>query len=207
MSSAADVRHAATTMSEAKPGTAPLGRDIAEAFHNMSAPPKSVIQFEGLGALAERGQPGGSGVTSLGYGGRRIFGTPVRFALPSAWRRLKSPGILRRVDPTAAPTPREQCDACLGRLINGRARALPLPAGCVLIPPRDSHPVLWDDGLTALAVLAKCTDTVWLRGRAPSLAAALERWSVSLLVPPAFAADLPAPPANPPGNKRNRRNS
>lgn len=185
----------------------PVGRDITEALHNMFATPKSVIQFDGLSDLASQQDPDGNGVAMLGNAGRRLFGTPVRVELPPAWRRLKARGILRQLDPAAklrSPAARE---SRIADLIEQRAGTLPLPAGCVLIATHDSHPMLWGDALTTLAVLAKCTDTVWLRSRAPSLAAALERWSVSLLVPPAFAADLPATPTKRPGARRKRRQS
>ena len=43
--------------------------------------------------------------------------------------------------------------------------------------------------LTALAILSKCTDTVWLRDKQPSLTGSFERGAVSLLVPPGF--DVP----------------
>jgi hypothetical protein len=76
-------------------------------------------------------------------------------------------------------------------LIDERAAALPLPDGCAAIPPRVEHRILWWDPLSALAVLAKCSAHVWLRAKTPSLAAAIARREVSLLIPPAFAARLP----------------
>ena len=35
------------------------------------------------------------------------------------------------------------------------------------------HRILWADPLSALAILAKCSDSIWLRAKTPSLSAAL----------------------------------
>ena len=165
--------------------TALAGRDVEGLLHNMSAPPKSVVRFEGLAGLSN----------SLGTGVERpVCGAAVRFTLPAEVLELKAPELLRLLDPASETCAPEACEARITRLLNERAAKLPLPAGCVVIPPTDSHPVLWPDAASALAVLAKCTDTVWLRGKIPSLLSALERRSVTLLVPPAFAAQLPAAP-------------
>jgi hypothetical protein len=178
-------------------------------LHNMSVPPKTVVKFEGLGALARRKPSGGTGGTTLEYGGIGLFGTPVRFALPAdvGRRGLKTTGILRWLEPTAGlRTAKLRTSAARRRhveaLIDQRAASVPLPEGCVVIPSLEAHPVLWSDLLTTLAVLAKCTDTLWLRERPASLVSALERARVSLLVPPAFAEALPdalpdAHPADP----------
>jgi hypothetical protein len=171
-----------------------LDTDLSPLLHNMSTPPKTVVKFEGLGGLARRRDTGGSGIAPLGYAGQQTFGTPVRFVLPPEWHRLKAPGILRKLDPESNPSSPEARELRIALLIEQRAAELPLPEGCVVIAAHETHPVLWDDGLTALAILAKCTDTVWLRGKTPSLASAFERGTVSLLVPPAFSDRLPAAP-------------
>jgi hypothetical protein len=49
---------------------------------------------------------------------------------------------------------------------------------------------LWPDPLAAIAALTKCTDTVWLRGKAPTLINLTQRRNVSLLVPPDFLEQL-----------------
>jgi hypothetical protein len=168
--------------------------DVYPLLFNMGAPPKTVVKFEGLGGLVRSPDSGGGGTAPLDPAGRQTFGTPVRFVLPPEWHRLKTAGLLRKIDPASKLRAAEARALRITTLIEQRADALPLPEGCVVIPSDETHPVLWDDGLTALAVLAKCTDTVWLRGRAPSLASAFERGKVSLLVPPAFAVHLPAAP-------------
>jgi hypothetical protein len=75
-------------------------------------------------------------------------------------------------------------------LIGRRAEELPLPDCCVVLPPAATHRVVWPDLLSALAVLTKCSNAIWLRAKAPSLQAGLQRRDVSLLVPPSFAMRL-----------------
>src|SRR5450631_2283906 len=76
-------------------------------------------------------------------------------------------------------------------LIEECALKLPLPEGCVVIPVRPTHQVLWTDVLTTLAILTKSTATVWLRSKTPSISSIANRIAVSLLVPPGFASHLP----------------
>ena len=155
--------------------------------HNMSSPPKSVVNFEGLNSMAGHRHPLG-----LDYIDRVLFGTPIHFALLDEWRRLRTPGFLRLIDKGSKRRSPAAGEARLHQLIEQRAKTLPLPEGCVTIPGSISHPVLWSDALSVLTILTKCTTTVWLRHKTPSLLAALEQRSISLLVPPAFAHRLPA---------------
>lgn len=158
--------------------------DHGPLLHNMSAPPKSVVKYTGL---AELGPMLEGDTDPSGTAGRGVFGTPVRFDLPIALEG-KLPGeILDSLGIAAEPDP----DSHLVRLINARAAELPLPDGCLVIPAGPTHPRLWSDALTALAILSKCSDTLWLRAKAPALLAARQRNSVSLLVPPNFAHQLP----------------
>ncbi len=194
------VRHVPFLMDDPTPEPEPYeSPDIAEAVErawtlkNMSAPPKTVVKFEGLRELNARRQPGGADVTDADHGSERLFGTPVRFVLSPKVRHLGASSLLRLLDPTSSKRSPLSCETRLAELLDARAGALPLPEGCLLITSSRSHAVLWDDDLTTLAVLTKCTDTVWLRGRTPSLASARERGAVTLLVPPAFAARLPEP--------------
>jgi hypothetical protein len=160
-------------------------------LHNMSAPPKSAVRYAGLAGLATQGGPGGSGVTQLKYRGENLFGTPVRFSLGSEWLGLKPFEILDRLGVALGQAPGSDPSKELALLINQRAIELPLPEGCAVIPADPSHKALWNDPLAALAILSKSTDTVWLRSKTPSLLGALQRESVSLLVPPGFALQLP----------------
>ncbi len=156
-------------------------------LHNMSAPPKSVVKYEGLSALATRNLPGGSGVTCIKYQGERLFGTPVRFELEADWCGLTPREALLRLGTVPDADPSRQ----LAALINRRADELPLPDGCAVIPVRDDHVLRWRDPLTMLAILSKSAATVWLRSKTPLMTVALRREPVSLLVPPAFAGRLP----------------
>jgi hypothetical protein len=156
-------------------------------LHNMSAPPKSVVKYEGLSGLALHRSPGGTGLTSVGYRNPAVFGRYVRFELPQAWRGLDALGILRSLEVAHDEAIHGRPERHLQMLVNQRADALPLPEGCAVVPTAHAHPMPWPDPLAALAVLSKSTDTVWLRGKTPALVAAVQREAVSLLVPPAFA--------------------
>jgi hypothetical protein len=165
-------------------------------LHNMSAPPKSVVRYEGLSGMAKQGSPGGSGLTSVSFRGKSLFGTALRFNLPPDWIGLTPLELLARLQIDADSLPggeRSDADPArrLAALLNRRASELPLPDGCAVIPVRANHQVLWNDVLTVLAITSKCTETIWLRSKTPSLIAAVQRESVSLLVPPGFAGKLP----------------
>ena len=152
-------------------------------LHNMSAPPKSVVKYSGLSSLA----------TSISQGSAGVFGTPVRFVLPADMLGKTPAYILRYlgVELICAKEAAQQLDL----LISARADELALPEGCVVISSEPSHPVIWPDALSALAILAKCSDSIWLRGKQPALNAALKRRQVTLLVPPLFANHLPKAPS------------
>ena len=148
-------------------------------LHNMSAPPKSVVKYSGLSSL----------VGSPAQANAGVFGTPVRFALPANLLGKTPAYILRHlgVELLHAKDAAQQLDL----LINARAQELTLPEGCAVIPAASTHPLIWPDTLSALAVLAKCSDAIWLRGKQPALCGALKRRQVTLLVPPLFAHHLP----------------
>jgi hypothetical protein len=187
-------------------------REAHGLLHNMSAPPKSVLRYEGLAGLASQNGPGGSGVTQLRYTAKEFFGTPVRFAFDLAWTKLSAIEILNYlqvevvtslpansqagVEPSveqlkALNTARAQAATRqLNALINQRAQAMPLPEGCAVIVPRPEHAVLFADLLSTLAVFSKCTESIWLRSKTPSLIAARCYQEVSLLIPPNFYEKL-----------------
>lgn len=162
-------------------------RDSGALLHNMSAPPKSVVKYSGLADLATVRSPGGSGVTGIGFKGNGVFGIPVRFALPADLAGKSPADVLRHLGADAQPDPERQLCA----LINARANEMPLPEGCAVIAALESHRLIWADALSALAILAKSSDAIWLRAKTPALNAALTRTQVTLLVPPLFADRLP----------------
>ena len=156
----------------------------------MSAPPKTVVKYEGLEGLAKQSGPGGSGVTGLKYTNPVINGLAVRFVLPTEFIGQDPEKILRllkiyRSDQFST------ADSQLVDLINHRADELPLPQGCAVMAAHDSHGVIWPDALSALAILTKCTDSIWLRSKTPSIASVKGKPSLSLLVPPLFINQLP----------------
>jgi len=156
----------------------------------MSAPPKTVVKYAGLEGLAKQSGPGGSGVTGLKYTNPVINGLAVRFVLPTEFIGQDPEKILRllkidRSDQFSA------AESQLVALINHRADELPLPEGCAVMAVNDSHGVIWPDALSALAILTKCTDSIWLRSKTPSLASIKGKPSLSLLVPPLFTNRLP----------------
>jgi hypothetical protein len=162
-------------------------RDSGALLHNMSTPPTSVVKYSGLADLATVRSPGGSGVTGIGFKENGVFGTPVRFALPADLAGKSPADVLRHLGADAQPDPQRQLCA----LVNARANELPLPEGCVVIAALEGHRLIWADALSALAILAKCSESIWLRAKTPALNAALARTQVTLLLPPLFAGRLP----------------
>ncbi len=162
----------------------------ADLLHNMSAPPKSVMKYSGLADLASTTGPGGSGVCSIKFKGSSVFGKPVRFTLTVALMSKTPAFILRHL----GIEPIEDGQKQLIALIDARARELTLPDGCVVIPALPEHPILWSDTLATLAVLCKCSDSIWLRNKTTALSTGLQHTQVTLLVPPLFARRLPKAP-------------
>ena len=156
-------------------------------LHNMSAPPKTVVKYSGLSDLARTIGPGGSGVAAIKFKGREIHGTPVRFMLGSSYAGRTPEKLLAALGYEAVA----DVEGRLAELINARAQELPLPDGCAVIAGRSDALVIWRDPLAALAILAKCSDYVWLRAKTPAIHAALRRNTVTLLIPPQFAARIP----------------
>jgi len=177
--------------------------DASPLLHNMSAPPKSLVKYSGLADLSTIRRPTGSKDSSVEFDGAGVFGIPVRFALPAELVGQTPADVLRylgvdlqrdvQADAQADAKPASEADAHrqLCELIDTRANELPLPEGCVVIASLPSHRFIWTDALSALAILAKSSEAIWLRSKSPALSAALARTQVTLLVPPAFAHLLP----------------
>ena len=166
------------------------GESQSQLLHNMSAPPKTVVKYAGLEGLAKQSGPGGSGVTGLKYSNPVVNGLAIRFVLPTEFIGQDPEKILRllKIDRSDQFSTAE---SQLVALINHRADELPLPEGCAVMAVNDSHGVIWPDALSALAILTKCTDSIWLRSKTPSLASIKGKPSLSLLVPPLFTNHLP----------------
>lgn len=165
-------------------------QDHTSLLHNMSAPPKTVVSFTGLGFA----KPAQSPKAALAHdaaarNGAEDFGTVLTFALAAEMSAKSARSILRLLQAKPGSDP----DGTLTALIEARAAELPLPDGVLVVPPnaRGLHRILWPDLLSVLAVLSKCSDHVWLRAKNPALSAALARRSVSLFVPPTLHHRLP----------------
>ncbi len=166
------------------------GADSSPLLHNMSAPPKTVVKYAGLEGLTKQSGPGGSGVTGIKYMNPRVFGQAVRFLLPQVFFEQEPENILKLLRISHNSKFRNATEQ-LTALINQRAKELPLPEGCAVIKTDATHTEIWTDALSVLAILTKCTDTIWLRSKTPSLAGARAKRTVSLLVPPLFINHLP----------------
>lgn len=159
-------------------------------LHNMSAPPKSVVKYMGLSGLVTQVGLGGSGMTSLKYAGALRLGEVVRFCLPPSLEGATAQEVLNHLRVEHEPACHGTAVQHLVALISQRARELPLPEGCAVVPSAAIHLSPWPDVLAALAVLSQSTDTVWLRGKTPTLSTAMTRGPVSLLIPPAFVRQI-----------------
>jgi hypothetical protein len=153
-------------------------------LHNMSAPPKSVVKYGGLSDLISTGDIA-LGVTM--YHAAKGMSVALRFELAANVPTKSMSELLRHLN----VKPERNMTAQLGVLIDARALELPLPDGCAVLACDSSHRVIWSDTLTVLTILSKCSDCLWLRHKNPSLASALSKRQVSLLVPPLFVSRLP----------------
>lgn len=159
----------------------------SQYLHNMSAPPKSVVAYAGIRSLAKASGASDMGVAATRFNGADTFGAAIGFCLPAGMPRSGSSAILDYLDVKPGSHPEKQLCA----LIDQRARDMPLPDGCLVLPATSARFVIWSDALSVLAILAKCSASVWLKAKSPSVHAALARREVSILVPPAFVPDLP----------------
>ena len=166
------------------------GADSSPLLHNMSAPPKTVVKYEGLEGLTKQSGPGGSGVTGIKYMNPKVFGQTVRFLLPKEFCEQEPENILKLLG-ISYNSKFSNATEQLVAMINQRAKELPLPEGCAVIKTDAMQAEIWTDALSVLAILTKCTDTIWLRSKSPSLAGARTKRTVSLLVPPLFINHLP----------------
>ena len=160
--------------------------DSPALLHNMSSPPTSRVSYSGL-----NGGMNGAGSSEKGESGPRQgsyeFGTGVVFRLPGPVRGFTAKYLL----PLCVPEEnRNAPEKTILRLIEARARELPLPGGAVVIPVKEHHLEINSDLLSVLAVLTKCSASVWLRAKSPRLSAIKSRRAVSLLIPPSFSENI-----------------
>jgi hypothetical protein len=154
--------------------------ETSALLHNMSSPPKSVIKYAGLSNIGraeeakERGNKAGA------------FGTFISFRLPQSLCRMSPKSILKQLEVDVVGDPKE----FLLSLIETRARELPLPEACLVVPTNSAHPSPLPDLLSALAVITKSSQSIWLRDKSPRLSALKRMGQISLLVPPGFTENI-----------------
>lgn len=161
--------------------------DQSHLLHNMSAPPKTVIRYAGLPRL---GEADGSSAASSGRASDHVdvdvYGQAIRVDLPQGFDSSSPAAILQGLNVAVSADPAAQ----LIELINQQAETLPLPDACLVIACADHHPTPWPDALSALAILTKCSEHIWLRAKNPRVHGPFERQRVSLLVPPTLVHRL-----------------
>ncbi len=152
-------------------------------LHNMSAPPKSVVAYAGLGREAKSYVPKNTDMRPGGHRSHGVFGTFITFRLPQTLRYCEPEEIpkLFNLETIGRPV------TALLKLIDKRAKELLLPDACVVVPANPVHFRPWPDPLAAIAVITKSSNNVWLRHKTPLFSKLRKRDAVSLLVPPAFA--------------------
>jgi hypothetical protein len=153
--------------------------DPGSLLHNSGGAPRTVVRYSGLAAL----RPGASDIRPREPA---FFGEPLNAVLPTGFTAQSPTDILLFLGVKPLPDAAAQ----LTGLINLRANDLPLPDGCVVIPRVETARFVCEDPLTVLALLSKCSDSIWLRAKSPTLHAALARRQVTLLVPPLFTRRL-----------------
>ena len=156
-------------------------------LHNMSAPPRTTIRYEGLSGNVKESGPGGSGVCSRGYQGTPLRGRIVQLQLPDNWDSSDPSALLTALGVAVLGDAQSQ----LLTLVLATARDLPLPDICVVLPVDKTTVQLWGTPLMALTVLSQCSDVMWLRAKSPVFAQAITRRQVRLLVPQPWS-DAPA---------------
>lgn len=103
-----------------------------------------MVKFAGLNDLSDPQPEGASPAVSRAPD---VFGTPIRFVLPSGLSRNGPSGLLRHLGVKPGAHPEEE----LCTLIDQRAEELPLPDGCVVVLVAPVHRVVWSDTLGELS--------------------------------------------------------
>jgi len=149
------------------------GPDLA---HNMGFRPRTEVRFSGLG------RPENARGFCRNAPPR---GTLLAASLPAEWRAYKPRRLLEELGVKASAAKAEQV---LTDLINAHAQTLPLPDGLVVLPRGVDTTCHWSDPLTALALITKSSNAVWLRAKNPQLRLAWHQ--ITLLVPAPWDANL-----------------
>jgi hypothetical protein len=149
-----------------------------QLLHNMSVPPRSQIAYGGLDAIKSSASKASN---------RKRRSEPEQLAIVS-FSIPKPRTVWSIADALSALgiAPGDDAEETLRHLVDETAERLPMPAACVVAPATSVVPEedRYSDLLVALAVLAKCSENIWVRGKFPSLVAAFERRFVCLYLSP-----------------------
>ncbi len=130
-------------------------------LHNMSVPPKMTV-------------------TRVTWN-RRVYGHGVVVALPEEYRAASRVELLKALG--GKKTRKETLDQALRRLIESRARELPLPPAVALTGQARDGDAECTDLVTIVTVLAKSSSRVYLRDKEPNLSSVVAGRRLVLLVP------------------------
>jgi hypothetical protein len=130
-------------------------------LRNMSVPTKTTIT---------RGAPA-----------HRVYGHGVVVALPGDFRAKGPVQLLKALGGNKAG--KETADQALRRLIETRARELPLPPAVALTGQARDGDAECTDLVTIVTVLAKSSSRVYLRDKEPNLSSVVAGRRLVLLVP------------------------
>jgi hypothetical protein len=158
--------------------------ETTKLLHNMSAPPRSIVTYNGLSN--ETGKANSTGAKEAPFSDDGVFGSFIAFRMPANLRRCGARTILQRLDLEPGLVPEETLVA----LIEAQAGKITLPDACVVVPTKANHPNWWTDPLTVLAIITKSSARVWLRTKTPRLTVLRRTTVVSLLAPPTFTLPL-----------------
>ena len=157
--------------------------ETTQLIHNMSAPPRSIVKYNGLSN--ETGKVSG-GAKEPSFSDDGVFESFIAFRMPANLRRCGARTILQRLGLEPGSVPEETLVA----LIEAQAREITLPDACVVVPTKASHPSPWTDPLTVLAIITKASANIWLRSKTPRLTVLRKTTVISLLAPPTFTLPL-----------------
>ncbi|MFZ8887405.1 MAG: hypothetical protein ACO4AL_09350 [Steroidobacteraceae bacterium] len=147
--------------------------DSHSRFAHMGPPPKTTVVYTGLASL--NGQQA-TATPAAPEGVAVRFRLPARFPLLPA-RILTALGEPRPKDPSAA----------LARLVEDRARSLPIPDGCLVMPADHAALECCIPPLVSLVVITKSSGLVWLRSKLPRFDRLTRIPAIALWLPPKAA--------------------
>lgn len=130
-------------------------------LHNMSVPTKTTIT---------RNAPA-----------HRVYGHGVVVALPKSFRAADPAQLLKAIGGKRAR--KEPADQALRRLIETRAKELPLPPAVAVTGQAYEGDAECTDLITIVTVLAKSSSRVYLRDKEPNLPSIVAGRRLVLLVP------------------------